>query len=322
MNMLVSPAISVIMSIYNEPEEWLRESIESILNQTFTDFEFIIINDNPERQLNDVLLNEYKNKDKRIIVIKNEKNIGLTRSLNSGINASNGEYIARMDADDISLPERLMEQIIFMKKNHNVIVCGSNIIILNNNHNRLKTYPEYSNFCKDFLFFNSCFAHPSVMLRRRVLVDNSIFYNINYLKSQDYGLWCDLIDYGDFYNIQKPLLKYRLSENQISSNTHLQQASCAKLIRRYYFLKRISIPKIIDAINSNNISLKTINSLPRRSSKWILFSLYMSLSSYSILTLLNLIFTLSFFRLPFKYNILIIKKIIDKFNGKKQESYL
>ena len=93
--------ISVIMSIYSEKEEWIKESIDSILSQTFRDFEFIIINDNPKRKQNENLLLEYSQKDNRIIVITNKENIGLTKSLNKGLSIAKGKYIARMDADII-----------------------------------------------------------------------------------------------------------------------------------------------------------------------------------------------------------------------------
>ena len=97
----MSVKLSVVMSIYKEPVEWMRQSIDSILNQTFTDFEFVIVNDNPIRSENRDILDEYSKKDFRIIVLSNDENIGLTKSLNKGLRISKGKYIARMDADDI-----------------------------------------------------------------------------------------------------------------------------------------------------------------------------------------------------------------------------
>ena len=119
--------ISVIMSIYSEKEEWIKESIDSILSQTFRDFEFIIINDNPKRKENENLLLEYSQKDNRIIVITNKENIGLTKSLNKGLSIAKGKYIARMDADDISFPTRFQKQIDFLDKNTEYVLCGANI---------------------------------------------------------------------------------------------------------------------------------------------------------------------------------------------------
>lgn len=105
-----SPLVSVVMAIYNEPVEWMRQAIDSILYQSFKDFEFIIINDNPIRVENKEILDEYSAKDSRVIVVLNEENIGLTKSLNKGLAIASGEYIARMDADDIAMPERLRMQ--------------------------------------------------------------------------------------------------------------------------------------------------------------------------------------------------------------------
>ena len=121
------PKITVLMSIYKEPIDWMILSIDSIIEQTYKDFEFIIINDNPERLDNTKLLEKYLKKDSRIKIVNNSENIGLTKSLNKGLAVSTGEYIARMDADDISLPTRFEKQIAFLESNPNVIVLGTNI---------------------------------------------------------------------------------------------------------------------------------------------------------------------------------------------------
>ena len=103
--------VSVILSAYNEEERWFREAVESIINQSYENFELILILDNPNNTLLEGIINEYVNKDNRIIYIKNEKNLGLVKSLNKGLSYCRGEYIARMDADDISLPERIEEEL-------------------------------------------------------------------------------------------------------------------------------------------------------------------------------------------------------------------
>ena len=118
-----SPKVSVIMSVYNG-EKYLKEAINSILNQTFKDYEFIIVNDaSTDKSIK--ILEEYAKKDNRIGLIHNEKNIGLTRSLNKAIKSANGAYIARQDADDISLPPRLEEEVNFLDKHPTVGLVGS-----------------------------------------------------------------------------------------------------------------------------------------------------------------------------------------------------
>ena len=111
--------LSIIMPVYNEKVEWIKESIESIIYQTFTEFEFIIILDNPENKEAEKLLENYSKKDKRIRILKNKKNIGLVKTLNIGLDVANGEFIARMDADDIALPERFEKQMNFLIRNKN-----------------------------------------------------------------------------------------------------------------------------------------------------------------------------------------------------------
>ena len=116
------PVISVIMPVYNTKEKFLREAVESILNQTFTDFEFIIINDGSDSITEDIILSY---KDLRIKYLKNEQNLGIVQSLNKAVKTAKGKYIARMDADDISMPHRLEKQYEFMENHPQCGVCGT-----------------------------------------------------------------------------------------------------------------------------------------------------------------------------------------------------
>lgn len=239
--------ISVIMSIYSEKEEWIKESIDSILSQTFRDFEFIIINDNPKRKQNENLLLEYAQKDNRIILITNEENIGLTKSLNKGLAIAKGKYIARMDADDISLPTRFEKQIDFLDKNPEYIVCGSNIFYFGEKGKF--TYSDWIKYDNDeikaSLMFNSCFAHPTVMIRKNVLDQNNICYDENYKQAQDYRLWEVLSNHGKFFNLRDKLLKYRISKDQISNKNNSSQVNLGSEIK-----KRI-IQNWLNSININ-----------------------------------------------------------------------
>lgn len=123
--------ISVVMSTYNEPVEWVEKSIRSILNQTYDNIEVIVICDNPDNKGIVDLLNLIKEGDNRVVLHFNERNKGLIYSLNKAINLSSGEYIARMDADDISLPTRLSEQILYLEENH-LDLCGCNALLFLN----------------------------------------------------------------------------------------------------------------------------------------------------------------------------------------------
>lgn len=228
----MSPFVSVIMSVYNEPEEWLRESINSILGQTFVDFEFIIVNDNPEREDNRRVLGECVRRDERVIVLHNEKNIGLTRSLNRGLEVARGKYIARMDADDISLPVRFEKQVSFLEEHLDIGVCGANIQFFGSKKGEQK-YPEQDEDC--FLFQRSPFAHPVVMIRASVLKDNGLLYNPDFRYAQDYELWSRMQGMTHFHNLQEVLLKYRVTDKQITRKNNREQQLLAAKIRRKGF---------------------------------------------------------------------------------------
>ena len=167
----MSPHVSVVMSVYNESEEYLRKSIESILNQTYTDFEFIIILDNPDNKKAKDILKEYENKDGRIILLENEKNMGLAPSLNRGVKVARGKYIARMDADDIALPERFEKQLYFLENNQDYAVCFTQVFFIDEDGNLLDR--ENSDVMTDeqirkVIFIHNPLHHPTAMIRKHV----------------------------------------------------------------------------------------------------------------------------------------------------------
>lgn len=228
--------VSVIMSVYREPVDWLCQSIDSILHQTFSDFEFIIICDDPSYTEGVTLLRKYSEQDSRIVLLINEKNIGLTKSLNRGVKIAKGDYIARMDADDVSDLQRLSIQYEFMEKNPQIAVCGTGRQILNEEKLSKKTYNTYtdSNDIKSVFVLRSAFTHPTVMIRRSVF-DDGYLYDESYICAQDYDLWERLLEKGYVLaNIDRPLLRYRMSGIQVSKNKKMLQVSSAKRIRKNF----------------------------------------------------------------------------------------
>jgi len=206
-----NPLISVVMSVYNS-EKYLKEAIDSILIQTYTNFEFIIINDGSrDRSLE--IIRKYQEEDERIILISRE-NKGLPYSLNEGIRLSKGKYIARMDADDISLPTRVEEQVIFMEENRDIGICGCSILDLDTDRKWILT--PYDKRLKVELLFLSAFAHPSVMIDRKMMIENNLFYNEAFFQSQDFELWVRMSKYTKFANLKSTLLRYRVLEDSIS----------------------------------------------------------------------------------------------------------
>jgi len=230
------PMISVIMPVYNG-EKYLPEAIESILNQTYKNFEFIIINDGSTDRTEEIILSY---KDDRIIYVKNEKNLQIVESLNKGINLAKGKYIARMDADDISLPKRLEKQIEFMEKNTHVGVCGTWMKTFGEKNEVWKMPISHDEIVVSMLF-NSCIMHPTAVIRTKVLKENNLYYDQKYNKVEDYELWTRLVKYTQFANIPEILLKYRIFENDSSRKSYKeQQKKLSNLVRQNY-LKSLGI---------------------------------------------------------------------------------
>lgn len=209
------PTVSVVMPAYNA-EKYLREAIESVLSQTFTDFEFIIINDGSTDNTKDIILSY---EDLRIVYLENERNSGICVTLNKGLDVARGKYIARMDSDDISLPERLAKQVEYMESHLEIGALGTDFEVFGED---IKSYvftqlhtPEE---CKAGLLFNSCFAHPSVMIRRSVLDINGLRYKDEYRGLEDYELWWQISKYSKLNNLSTPLLKYRHHKGQETRN--------------------------------------------------------------------------------------------------------
>lgn len=301
------PKISVVMSVYNEPLKWIQESIDSILQQTFTDFEFIIINDNPQNKelYNFLVKNEAK--DNRIIIINNDTNIGLTKSLNKGLDKAKGEYIARMDADDISLLDRFEKQVTFLENNTKIGVCGTGIKTFGHLENIIFHPEKMDEMC---LFLDSPIAHPTVMLRKKIL--NGVGYDESFKVSQDYALWARLYKEGtQFYNIQEVLLNYRYSDVQISSKRKSLQYELAKKIRRqiltYEIAKMNSDKKLAEKLTWNELKyLKNKISLSKKNREKFVYYLYLSLQEPLFIKLFHLLSSGDIFKISIPNSLRIL----------------
>lgn len=237
------PLVSVVMSVFNS-EKYLVEAIESILNQTYTNFEFIIINDGSTDSSLEII-QEYMKKDERIVLISRE-NKGLPYSLNEGIEKAKGKYIARMDADDISLLTRFEDQLKFLEEK-DLDICGTNIQLFNEDYTyKVWNYPQNDSSIKFILMFMSSFAHPTVIMKKNIF--QKVKYQ-EYKTSQDYRLWCDIAINGyKMGNIDKVLLKYRYHTEQISKKNNFLQREKTFEISEYY-LKEIGQEKILNNLN-------------------------------------------------------------------------
>ena len=251
------PSISVVMSVYNG-EKYLRQSIDSIINQSFSDYEFIIINDgsidNTQR-----ILEEYAKKDSRIRII-NHNNIGLTKSLNIGINNATSDLIARQDADDISLINRLALQYDLMQSSNDTVLCGSNGINRYEPSGREISIPSKisNDNIHEKLFFKNPFAHTSVIFRKNVF-NEAGGYNEKFTRSQDFELWMRMSMCGRLYYFDEPLVIRRVHDDMVTRNFNMEQFKCTMKARimnhnkNYFMLLKytaidilmMSTPKVI-----------------------------------------------------------------------------
>lgn len=203
-----TPKVSVLMPVYNTREDYLREAIESILEQTYTDFEFIIVNDGSINNVRDIVLSY---EDKRIHYSENDENLGIVSTRNKMVELSRGEYIAVMDHDDISLPHRLGHQVDALDKFLSIGVVGSWYKEIPSG--KECHLPIHDRDIKHTLIFIECaLAHSSVMMRKSLAPR----YDDRYTYAEDYALWVDLIKKTMFYNIPEILLHYRWHDTNVS----------------------------------------------------------------------------------------------------------
>ena len=246
------PKISVILPVYNG-EKYLAEAIDSILSQTYQNFELIIINDCSSDRTPEIISSFT---DERIRIINNPSNMKISRSLNKGIELAQGQFIARMDADDISLPERFQKQVAFLENYPDIGVVGSWIRRIDEKGNFInnmfrETRPET---IKWDLFFGSPIAHPSVMMRAEV-VRSSGGYSIDAFGCEDYELWTRLIKITRFANLPENLLLYRIHSENVSSKYRPEQdrnASRLQELVQQDYIGTENAKKLVELIRLEN----------------------------------------------------------------------
>ncbi len=218
----VIPEITVLMPVYNAAR-YLKAAMESILNQTYTNFTFLIINDGSTDDSKNIILSFA---DPRIRYVENEQNIGLVATLNKGIDYTETVYLARMDADDLAIPERLQLQIEFLQSNLEIGVCGGLFEIFGD-ENRFVPLPLKNDTIKAELLFSNVICHPAVCLRTRILKENDLKFGVPFkyddsfghkvLELEDYALWQKLKSVTKFENLNKVLLRYRREGQNLSA---------------------------------------------------------------------------------------------------------
>jgi len=225
-----NPKVSVLMPAYNA-EEYIGEAIESILNQTFTDFECIIIDDCSKDKTWDII-QEYAKKDKRIRPFKNEKNLKLSATLNKGIGLCRAEYIARMDADDWCYPYRLEKQYTVISTNSNIGILGGTMEVCNESLEvkNIRKYHITNEEIRKYIFKYSPFCHATTIYRKDI-VQSVGGYNIDLYDAEDYDLYFRIGKISEFRNIDDVLYKMRYNENSVSNTRARRQEILTLYIR-------------------------------------------------------------------------------------------
>jgi glycosyltransferase involved in cell wall biosynthesis len=217
------------MSAFND-EKFLIESLESVIGQTYRNFELILFDDGSKDATSDII-REYAGKDKRIIPVFNDRNLGLTVNLNRGIKLSRGVYIARMDADDISMSTRFEKQVSFLDLNPGIDLVGSASADINSEGNeiQLRTVPEKHQDIINLLPKANPITHSAVMFRKKSF-ESIDFYNESYRTIQDYEMWFRAAGKGlKFHNMSEVLLKYRMDDDYVSRKSFSYRISDCKL---------------------------------------------------------------------------------------------
>ena len=236
------------MPVYNS-ERYLSLAIDSILSQSFKNFEFLIIYDDSDDN-SFKLINEYSLSDQRIKIIRGKKN-GILGAINQGFKKSDGDFIVRMDADDVSKPERLQKQLEYIRKN-NLDICGSHCLIINDIGlvNDLFLAPLSHEACTLSLAFDVPFVHPSVMIRKEFLLKNNLRYGQSEsVHAEDYDLWIRMHSNGaKFGNINEVLLSYRVLKDSLSRLNRRNVSRDTKALSKKFYRDNLKI-------NSENIGL-------------------------------------------------------------------
>ncbi|MCG8525500.1 MAG: glycosyltransferase [Opitutales bacterium] len=223
---MTTPLVSVIMPVYNG-RKYLSEAVSSILSQSLPHFELIVVDDGSSDDSSSIVEGF---RDERIRLIRNSENRGVAFSLNRAIETSRGEFIARMDSDDVAYTHRLERQVEFLKKHHDVGICGSSVRQFGGKRG-IFPYPETDGLIRAHHLFNPSFAHPAVCWRKSLFIEKGLKYQEDPPTAEDYQLWVELSDHTKMANLREPLLNYRVDASIKISSYLEQQRSGGRQIR-------------------------------------------------------------------------------------------
>ena len=256
--------VSVIMPVYNGAQ-YLQEAIDSILQQTYRDFEFIIIDDgSTDNSLEIIRMNA--DLDKRIVLLQNEQNSGICVTLNKGLEVAKGEYIVRMDCDDISELNRLAIQVAFMDSHPEYGLVGSNTKIFGEEivNPYVFYFDEDWRMCVVDMIYAACMAHPAVIMRTEILRKYGLYYNDEFRAMEDFYMWWQFAKYSKITNIQQPLLNYRQHAKQVTKKEY-DERYMAKVCK--FLNERLEFLHIQLSESQKELMLKYICGVPSYTDK-------------------------------------------------------
>ena len=222
-----TPKVSVLLPLYNTKEEHLRECIESIFAQTFSDFELIIVNDSPDNTQLDTIVASYQ--DERIRYYRNDKNLGISATRNKMIDLAQGEYLAVMDHDDICMPTRFEKQVAYLDTHPHTGVLGTQAASIP--AGKVLQTPEYDIEIKLGLMWGCFIIHPTAMIRAAVLKQAGARYESHYSPAEDHALFCRLIPHTRFHNLPEELLTYRIHKTNTSRTQEDKMKKATEAVR-------------------------------------------------------------------------------------------
>lgn len=235
-----SPTLSVIMPVYNV-EKYVASAINSVLQQTYENFELIIIDDASADNTYEIVCSF---QDNRIIKIKNIVNQGIAKSLNKGLALARAKYVARMDGDDICKVDRFEKQLRFMDYHYNLGICGSHMELINEKGDIIKQQQKeigYENIKIGLFFGHTSMAHPSIIMRKSLLDKYFVRYDPAFQFAEDYDLYCRCCSFMVLDNYPESLIQYRIHPTSVSQQFHQQQIIDAKTVL-YLHLRRLRLP--------------------------------------------------------------------------------
>lgn len=225
------PLVTVLMPVHNGAK-YLREAVDSVLNQTMADFELLIVDDASEDESPSIIASY---SDPRLRYIRSDQRLKLAGALNHGLSVARGEFIARMDCDDICRSKRLEKQVAHFYQNGEMVICGTAIETFGSGAYGTKVYPCGSDNIRAYLLFDNPFAHPTIMLRKEIIKRARIQYDELSNSSEDYALWAEVVPRYNCDNLKEPLLRYRVHSDSVTRTCSVEMDRQAMRVQRQLF---------------------------------------------------------------------------------------